>query len=88
MDFGEIRLQSGDGYEAKKWSPESPYLYRAEVTVAEDCVETYFALRSITIKDVDGVQRVCLNGEPIFLNGVLDQGYFCDGIFLPAEEEE
>ena len=88
VDFGEIRLQSGDGYEAKKWSPESPYLYRAEVTVAEDCVETYFALRSITIKDVDGVQRVCLNGEPIFLNGVLDQGYFCDGIFLPAEEEE
>lgn len=88
VDFNEIKLQSGEGYEAKKWSPESPYLYRAEVTVAEDCVETYFALRSIAVKDVDGVQRVCLNGEPIFLNGVLDQGYFCDGIFLPAEEKE
>ena len=23
-----------------------------------------------------------------FLHGVLDQGYFCDGIYLPAEAEE
>ncbi|MBE5948517.1 MAG: MFS transporter [Lachnospiraceae bacterium] len=88
VDFDEIKLQSGEAYEAKLWSTESPYLYRAEVTVAEDRVETYFALRSIAVKAVGGVQRVCLNGEPIFLNGVLDQGYFCDGIFLPAEEKE
>ena len=32
--------------------------------------------------------RVCLNNKPIFMHGVLDQGYFSDGIFLPAEEEE
>jgi len=34
------------------------------------------------------VQRVCLNGKPVFLHGVLDQGYFCDGIITPAEEAE
>ena len=34
------------------------------------------------------MNRVCLNGKPVFLNGVLDQGYYCDGIFLPAEEAE
>ncbi len=30
---------------------------------------------------------MCLNGEPVFLHGVLDQGYFKDGIFLPETEE-
>jgi len=88
VDFEDVKLLSGETYKPMLWSPESPYLYKAEVTVGEDCVETYFALRTIDIREVDGVQRVCLNGEPIFLNGVLDQGYFCDGIYLPAEEEE
>ncbi|MCI8280810.1 MAG: hypothetical protein HFI76_03720 [Lachnospiraceae bacterium] len=37
---------------------------------------------------VNGLPRVCLNGKPIFLPGVLDQGYFCDGIFLPAKEKD
>ena len=37
---------------------------------------------------MDGVQRVCLNGEPVFWHGVLDQGYYSDGLFLPAEPEE
>ena len=88
LNFSELKTRSGEPYDYQTWSPENPYLYRAEVSVGEDAVETYFALRSIAIKEINGVQRVCLNGEPIFLNGVLDQGYFCDGIFLPAEEQE
>ena len=75
-------------YEKQLWSVENPYLYKTIITIGEDKVETYFALRKIEIKDVKGINRVCLNDKPIFMNGVLDQGYFCDGIFLPACEEE
>ncbi|MBO5068895.1 MAG: MFS transporter [Roseburia sp.] len=88
IDFDKIRTADGEKYIPQLWSPEHPYLYRAEITVGEDRIETYFALRTIDIHKIDGVNRLCLNGSPIFMNGVLDQGYFCDGIFLPAEEEE
>lgn len=88
VDFDKIRRPFSGEYKPKTWSPESPYLYRAAIEIGEDRVETYFALREIKIQEVDGVNRVCLNGKPIFMNGVLDQGYFCDGIYLPAEEEE
>lgn len=88
IDFERIKTAKGEPYIARKWSQEDPYLYRAAITVGDDSVETYFALREITVREIAGVNRVCLNGKPIFLNGVLDQGYFCDGIYLPAEEEE
>lgn len=88
MDFSQIKMANGASYEPQQWSPECPYLYRAEIVVGADRVETYFALRNIGIEKIDGVNRVCLNGKPIFMNGVLDQGYFCDGIYLPAEEAE
>ena len=58
------------------------------VETESDKIETYFALRQIEIRELDGIHRVCLNGKPVFLHGVLDQGYFPDGIFLPAEPEE
>ncbi len=70
------------------WSPEDPYLYRFTVTAGEDRVESYFALRDLTVKDFDGISRLCLNGKPYFFNGVLDQGYYSDGIFTPAAPEE
>lgn len=70
------------------WTPEHPYLYQLKITADKDCVESYFALRTIEIKKIKGISRVCLNNTPIFLHGVLDQGYFRDGIFLPAHETE
>ncbi len=88
ISLTELKGADGNPYEAKLWSPEEPYLYMMRITAGEDAVETYFALRTIEIKDVNGVPRVCLNNKPIFMHGVLDQGYFSDGIFLPAEEEE
>lgn len=88
IDFSQIKMADGASYEPQQWSPERPYLYRAEIVVGADRIETYFALRKIGIEKIDGVNRVCLNGKPIFMNGVLDQGYFCDGIYLPAEEAE
>ena len=66
------------------WSPDSPYLYYYTVKAGEDTVSSYFALRELSIKEINGSPRICLNGEPIFFHGVLDQGYFSDGIFTPA----
>ncbi|MBR3808489.1 MAG: MFS transporter [Lachnospiraceae bacterium] len=80
--------EDGTDYQPQLWTPENPYLYNMTVFSAEDKVDTYFALRTIEIKETDGIQRVLLNNKPVFLHGVLDQGYFCDGLFLPANEEE
>ena len=66
------------------WSPEDPYLYKAEIETAQDRVRSYFALRTLEIKIVDGIPRLCLNGAPYFFHGVLDQGYWSDGLFTPA----
>ena len=69
---------------ARLWSPEDPYLYRYTVESGEDRVESYFAVRTVSCQKVGGVSRICLNGRPYFLHGLLDQGYFSDGIFTPA----
>ena len=72
------------------WTPETPYLYDLTIRAhSGDVVHSYFALRTVEIKpDKHGVQRLCLNGEPIFLNSVLDQGYFTDGHYLPGDPAE
>ena len=69
------------------WSPEDPYLYGFTVDTAEDRVESYFAIRSLEVKQVGKYQRLCLNGKPYFFHGLLDQGYWPDGIFTPAMPE-
>ncbi len=66
------------------WSPEDPYLYEFTVVSGEDCVSSYFALRTVSVQTIDGVARICLNGKPLFLHALLDQGYWSDGLFLPA----
>lgn len=69
------------------WTPEDPYLYRLEVKVFQegaevDHVSSYFAMRSISVQpDHNGVPRIFLNGKPLFQLGVLDQGYWPDGIY-------
>lgn len=92
-DGGQLVSESADGNfdievpAPQLWTPDNPYLYDVEITAGEDRVKSYFALRTIEIKKLAGANRVCLNGEPIFLHGVLDQGYFEEGIFLPETEE-
>ncbi len=67
------------------WSPEEPNLYEMTVQAGEDRVESYFAIRSLEIKKYKGVKRLCLNGKPYFFHGLLDQGYWPDGIYTPAD---
>ena len=69
------------------WSPEDPYLYDFIIETAEDRVESYFALRTIESKVIKGIPRLCLNRNPYFFHGLLDQGYWPDGIFTPAKPE-
>ncbi len=66
------------------WTPEDPHLYRFTLTSGEDRVESYFALRTLSTETVGGVPRLCLNGKPYFFNGLLDQGYWSDGLYTPA----
>ncbi len=70
------------------WTPEDPHLYALTVSTATDTVESYFALRTVTVERRGKYTRILLNGEPIFLNGVLDQGYYPGGIYLPWDPRE
>ena len=69
------------------WSPENPYLYDFSVETDEDRVDSYFAIRSLEVKKIGDYPRLFLNGKPYFFHGLLDQGYWPDGIFTPAKPE-
>ncbi len=65
------------------WSPENPHLYEFTVTLGQDCVKSYFALRKFSVSD----GKLMLNNEPYFHNGVLDQGYNPGGLYTwPSDE--
>ncbi len=68
------------------WTPDNPKIYDFSVISGDDRVDSYFALRTVSIRESNGVALICLNGKPIFSHGLLDQGYYSDGIFLPASE--
>jgi len=66
------------------WSPTDPFLYTFKARLSghgTDVVESYAGLRSIAVTNVNGKQRITLNGKPTFLLGTLDQGYWPDGIY-------
>jgi len=73
--------------EARYWSPDDPYLYDYVITCGEDSIKGYFALREIAAEEFNGIKRLTLNKKPYLFNGLLDQGYFPDGLFLPATSE-
>lgn len=70
------------------WSPENPRLYGFTVTCGEDEVQSYFAMRKFSVEqDERGVPRLFLNNRPYFQNGVLDQGYWPDGLYTAPTDE-
>ena len=70
------------------WSPESPFLYDAQLRTEDDTVDTYFAMRSVGVgKDENGTPRLLLNGRPYYHHGVLDQGYWPDGLYTAPSDE-
>ena len=75
------------------WSPDSPFLYDLTVGTTQgeeeqrDTVHSYFALRKWSCApDAHGIMRFCLNGKPILLNGLLDQGYWPEGLYTPPSD--
>lgn len=83
----EVLIQFADG-QFESWSPESPYLYDFTLQAGEDTIRSYFAMRAFTVeKDENGIPRFYLNHKPYFLNGLLDQGYWPDGLLTaPCDE--
>lgn len=74
--------------EAKLWTPEHPHLYTIEIQTDDDKISSYFAMRSWTLeKDDKGILRTCLNHQFYFQNGLLDQGYWPDGLYTPPSDE-
>ena len=69
------------------WSPDNPRLYYFDIICGEDKVSSYFGLREISVGKIGQRNLILLNGKPIFCHGLLDQGYFSDGIYLPASEK-
>lgn len=86
---GEARLnlviEDGD-----LWSPETPHLYDVTLRLTNratgevDEVESYLALREISVED----GSLKLNGAPLYLRGVLDQGYFPGGWYTALSDDD
>ncbi len=91
LDGNEYSFE-GDSYylsldDPIHWTPDVPYLYEFTLICGEDKIESYFACRTVTIEEKRGKSYICLNGKPILCHGLLDQGYYSDGIYLPATPE-
>ena len=73
---------------ARLWSPDDPYLYTLLLTYGQDVVTSYCGIRSVGVKrDAQGNPRFYLNGDPCFLKGVLDQGYWPDGLMTAPSDD-
>lgn len=74
------------------WDTENPYLYFGKITAEgenfKDTVGTYFAVREISCEKINGVNRICLNKKPVYINSVLDQGFNADGHFTLKSDED
>lgn len=70
------------------WDIEDPYLYKVTIKNKVDKVDSYFAMRKFSTIEVDGFKRLALNNKPIFMKGVLDQGYFDKGMLTPRSYED
>ena len=70
------------------WTPSDPYLYQLLIQYGSDVIHSYCAFRTVGVEpDEAGVLRFCLNHEPFFLRGVLNQSYWPDGLLTAPSDE-
>ncbi|MET7639962.1 PA14 domain-containing protein [Streptomyces sp. NPDC005438] len=85
---GDLRLPVPD---AHLWTPDDPYLYDLEVTLTDgrstDRVDSYFGMRSLSVRKVGGVPKLVLNGKPFFSLAMLDQGFWPDGLHTQPSDQ-
>lgn len=102
LDKGQV-IASAKGVQGKElrlavkqptlWEPSNPYLYDMKVRLTKngrsvDEVKSYTAFRKIsTIRDAQGLMRMCLNDKPLFQYGPLDQGWWPDGLYTAPTDE-
>lgn len=85
---GKAVLKIGAFCPVHPWKPDDPFLYDVEITLGGDRVKSYFAMREFSVSpDEHGVMRLMLNGKPLFHSGVLDQGYWPDGLYTAPSDE-
>ena len=77
---------------AKLWAPGSPHLYDMDIHLYHngtqtDRVKGYFGMRKISRGMVDGHPCMLLNNKPLYQFGVLDQGWWPDGLLTPPSDE-
>ena len=75
-------------HDVQLWSPESPHLYDVTYRVLRgtevlDEVQSYLGFRTIGVAN----DRVTVNGRPVYLKFVLDQGYWPESILTPPSME-
>lgn len=74
--------------EVRTWSPADPFLHDVQVRMGEDRVSAYLGMRSVALgADESGRTRLLLNGEPFLHAGLLDQGYWPDGLYTAPSDE-
>ena len=79
--------------EAKRWSPDSPFLYDLKIRLISngkvvDEVKSYAAMRKVsTHRDENGIVRLQLNNKDLFQFGPLDQGWWPDGLYTAPTDE-
>ena len=94
----EIKGEAGTSFyipipEAKLWSPDAPFLYDLKLTLLDkngavaDQVNSYFGMREVKLGKVGGVVRPLLNNQFVMQVGLLDQGYWPDGILTAPTDE-
>ncbi len=102
LDKGQV-IASAKGVQGKElrlavkqptlWEPSNPYLYDMKVRLTKngrsvDEVKSYTAFRKIsTVRDEQGLMRMCLNDKPLFQYGPLDQGWWPDGLYTAPTDE-
>ncbi|MCK5103523.1 MAG: beta-galactosidase, partial [Cyclobacteriaceae bacterium] len=77
----------------KLWSPDHPNLYDIQLDLIRngkiiDRIQSYFGMRKISVdEDKAGIRRLFLNNKPIFQYGLLDQGWWPDGLYTAPTDE-
>jgi beta-galactosidase/beta-glucuronidase len=67
----------------RPWSPSDPHLYDVELRMGDDVVHSYVGFRTFEARG----RGLYLNGEPVRVAGVLDQGFWPDTIYAADDEK-
>jgi hypothetical protein len=70
------------------WSPDDPALYTVTATLRVDGQQVDEVSATCGFRTVEARNgRIYLNGEPVYLRGVLDQAYYPETIYTPPSVE-